>query len=75
MSARSDWGTTSKELVRLIVRPHSTSAVRSGLFDVVRVVHKESDEDDFRDSVLGQFDLPLFQLDFGCLDLGEVSRD
>jgi len=40
------------------------------VFDVVRVVPKEPNQDDLRDAVLGLFDQALFQFDLGWRDLG-----
>jgi hypothetical protein len=61
-------------LVRLIVRTRPTFAARIELFDVVCVVPEKSDQDDFGDVVLGLFDQPFFQFDFGFLDFGQVNR-
>jgi hypothetical protein len=73
-SARSDCGPTSKVLVRLIALTHPTSAARSEVFDIVPVIPKELNQDNPRDTVLRLVNQPLFQFDFGHLDLGEVNR-
>ena len=56
----------------LCFAPHSRHVAE--VFDVVRVVPKEPNQDDLRDAVLGLFDQSLLQFDFSLLDLGEVDQ-